>query len=83
MRYSASEKLEIIRTVETSSLPVRKTLDRIGIPKSTFYAWLDRYLSGGLDAPPNLRLSRKCAGATVGQRARRQQRLSLRSAAIA
>ncbi len=50
MRYSASEKLEIIRTVETSSLPVRKTLDRIGIPKSTFYAWLDRYVSGGLDA---------------------------------
>jgi len=50
MRYSASEKLEIIRTVETSSLPVRKTLDRIGVPKSTFYAWLDRYVSGGLDA---------------------------------
>lgn len=50
MRYSASEKLEIIRTVETSPLPVRKTLDKIGIPKSTFYAWLDRYDAGGLDA---------------------------------
>jgi transposase InsO family protein len=50
MRYPASEKLEIIRTVETSPLPVRKTLDKIGIPKSTFYAWLDRYASGGLDA---------------------------------
>ena len=34
MRYAASEKLEIIRTVETSPLPVRKTLDQIGIPKS-------------------------------------------------
>ena len=43
MRYPASEKLEIIRTVETSHLPVRKTLDKIGIPKTTFYAWLDRY----------------------------------------
>ena len=50
MRYPASEKLEIIRTVETSALPVRKTLDKIGIPKSTFYGWYDRYASGGLDA---------------------------------
>jgi putative transposase len=50
MRYPASEKLEIIRTVETSHLPVRRTLDKIGIPKTTFYAWLDRYAAGGLDA---------------------------------
>ena len=50
MRYTASEKLEIIRTVETSHLPVRRTLDKIGISKTTFYAWLDRYASGGLDA---------------------------------
>ena len=50
MRYAASEKLEIIRTVETSNLPVRRTLDKIGIPKTTFYAWLDRYAAGGLDA---------------------------------
>ena len=50
MRYPASEKLEIIRTVETSPLPVRRTLDQIGIPKSTFYAWYDRYLAGGLEA---------------------------------
>jgi len=50
MRYAASEKLEIIRTVETSHLPVRRTLDKIGIPKTTFYAWLDRYAAGGLDA---------------------------------
>ena len=39
MRYPASEKLEIIRLVEQSSLPVRRTLDQLGIPKSTFYAW--------------------------------------------
>ena len=31
-------------------MPVRKTLDKIGIPKTTFYAWLDRYASGGFDA---------------------------------
>ena len=50
MRYAASEKLEIIRIVETSHLPVRRALDKIGIPKTTFYAWLDRYASGGFDA---------------------------------
>jgi hypothetical protein len=43
------EKLEIIRTVETSPLPVRRTLAQIGIPKSTFYAWLDRHVAAGFD----------------------------------
>ena len=42
MRYSASEKYEIIRTVERSSLPVKKTLQRLDIRRSTFYAWLKR-----------------------------------------
>jgi putative transposase len=50
MRYAAAEKLEIIRLVEQSALPVRRALDQLGIPKSTFYAWYDRYQSGGLDA---------------------------------
>ena len=43
MRYQAAEKLEIIRLVEQSSLPVRRTLDQLGIPRSTFYRWYDRY----------------------------------------
>jgi putative transposase len=43
MRYPASEKLEIIRIVEQSHLPVTRTLDRLGIPKTTFYRWYDRY----------------------------------------
>lgn len=50
MRYAASEKLEIIRLIEQSSLPVRRALAQMGIPKSTFYAWYDRYAAGGLDA---------------------------------
>ena len=50
MRVSASEKLELIRLVEGSSLPVRRTLAEIGLPRSTFYAWYKRYLDGGLDA---------------------------------
>jgi transposase-like protein len=37
MRYPASEKLEIIQLVEQSHLPVRRALEQIGIPRSTFY----------------------------------------------
>jgi putative transposase len=47
MRYPASEKLEIIRLVEQSHLPVTRTLAKLGIPKTTFYRWYDRYLSIG------------------------------------
>ena len=50
MRYPASEKLEIIRTVEGSHLPVKQTLDMLCIPRSTFYRWYDLYVDGGLDA---------------------------------
>lgn len=50
MRYSASEKLEIIRTVEQSHLSARETLDKIGISRPTFYRWYDKYASGGFDA---------------------------------
>jgi len=49
MRYPASEKFEIIRTVEGSHLPTRQTLDMLGIPRSTFYRWYDQYLEGGID----------------------------------
>ena len=47
MRYPASEKLEIIRLVERSHLPVRRTLDKLGIPSTTFYRWYDRYHAFG------------------------------------
>ena len=50
MRYPASEKLEIIRLVEQSALPVRPTLEKIGIPRATFYRWYDLYQSGGPEA---------------------------------
>lgn len=50
MRYSASEKYEIIRLVEQSSLSVKQTLARLDIHRSTFYAWLKRYKAGGIDA---------------------------------
>jgi transposase-like protein len=50
MRYPASEKLEIIRIVEQSHLPAKRTLDQLGITRRTFYRWYDRYLEGGLEA---------------------------------
>jgi transposase InsO family protein/transposase-like protein len=49
MRYSGSEKAEIIRTVERSYLSARQTLDKIGIPRTTFYRWYDRYLEDGIE----------------------------------
>lgn len=50
MRYPAEEKLEIIRLVEQSHIPTKKTLDRLGIPRSTFYLWYDKYTQGGIEA---------------------------------
>ena len=60
MRYPASEKREIIALVERSHLPVRRTLDKLGIPSTTFYRWCDRYdryRSFGMDG-----LEDRCSG---------------------
>jgi hypothetical protein len=50
MRYTASEKAEIIQLVEQSHLPAKRTLDKLGIPRATFYRWYDRYRTGGPSA---------------------------------
>ena len=50
MSCPAAEKLEIIRLVEQSRLPVRRTLDKLGILPARFYRWYDRYQSGGYEA---------------------------------
>ena len=62
MRYPASEKLEhdvvriinevaamtgLIRRVEQSHLGVGSTVDKLGIPKTTFYRCYDRFLAFG------------------------------------
>ena len=49
MRYSQSEKMEIIRMVEESDLPVKRTLQELDVPKSTFYGWYHRYEAHGFD----------------------------------
>lgn len=50
MRYPASEKAEIIRLVEQSHLPIRRTLEKLGIPRATFYRWYELYRTGGPEA---------------------------------
>jgi hypothetical protein len=47
MRYPASEKLEIIRLVEQSHLPVRRTLEKLGVSRATFYRRCDLSQTGG------------------------------------
>ena len=50
MRYPASEKLEILRLVEQSHLPVRRTLEKLGLLPGSFYRWVERYQTGGVEA---------------------------------
>ena len=50
MRYPGSEKLEIIRIVEKSHLPAKRTLDQLAIALPTLYRSNYRYLAGGPEA---------------------------------
>ena len=50
MRYLVPEKVEIIRLIEQSNLPIKQTLDTLGVPRTTFYRWYDRYQIGGPEA---------------------------------
>jgi putative transposase len=49
VRRTASEKMEIIRLVEGTDLPVRATLRQLGVARSTFYGWYQRYDADGFD----------------------------------
>jgi putative transposase len=49
MRRTASEKMEMIRLVEGTDLPVRATLRQLGLPPSTFYSWYQRYSADGFE----------------------------------
>jgi putative transposase len=50
MKPSPSDRVEIIRLVEESHLPARRTLEILGIARSSFYRWYDRYQQGGPEA---------------------------------
>jgi len=47
---AASEKRVVIRIVEQSHLPAKRTLDQIGTARRTFCRWHARYLEGGSEA---------------------------------
>jgi transposase InsO family protein len=53
MRYSQSEKMEIIRIVESSPVSIKQTLAELTINRSTFYKWYRRYQESGYDALAN------------------------------
>lgn len=59
IRRSEAEKREIIHIVEHSALSVKKTLEELQVPRSTFYRWYKQYLEEGeaglIDHRPNLR----------------------------
>ena len=49
IRRSAAEKMEIIRVVEQSPLPVGRVLEQLNVPRSRFYEWYRQYLKEGED----------------------------------
>ncbi len=49
LRRTPEEKMEIINLVEHSPFSVKKTLQKIQIPESTFYRWYKRYQEEGID----------------------------------
>lgn len=53
MRYSASEKMELIKLVENSSLSISKTLKELQLSRKTFYNWYSKYVEYGYDGLKN------------------------------
>ena len=49
IRYKPEEKMEIIHLVEHSELPIKQTLEKLQVPRSTFYDWYRRYQELGPD----------------------------------
>lgn len=49
IRRSPEEKLEIIHLVEHSNLSVKRTLEELEVPRSTFYRWYRQYQECGPD----------------------------------
>lgn len=49
MKYTQSEKMEIIRMVEESKLSVKRTLEELDVSRSSFYNWYRRYEDKGFE----------------------------------
>ena len=46
----SSRQALAVAGVEQSHLPVKRTLEMLGIPRTSFYRWYDRYQTGGPEA---------------------------------
>lgn len=59
IRRDQAEKMEIIHLVEHSNLSVKRTLEELNVPRSTFYRWYQQYQADGetglVDQRPNPR----------------------------
>jgi hypothetical protein len=54
--------VEILATERLRAAPVRRALAQLGIPRSTFYAWYERYLARGAGALEAERATRAAKG---------------------
>lgn len=72
MRRCASEKMEIIRIVQDSELGVKRTLEELGISRSTFYTWYGRYLEDGFDGLKPKETERKSFWNKIPEKERQQ-----------
>ena len=59
MRHTPAEKMEIIRLVEGSELPVKRTLQELDVPRSSFYRWYRAYREYGFDGLTNRKPSQR------------------------
>ena len=66
------EKIEVIRLVEGSDLSVRRTLGELGINRSTFYAWYERYTEQGRDGLVSRKAGRRRYWNRIPERVREQ-----------
>lgn len=67
MRLSPSEKEEIIRLVDHSDLGVNRTLNHLGINKSSFYKWYKAYTDHGIDGLQPFRQGNRQQWNTIAQ----------------
>jgi transposase InsO family protein len=72
VRRAAAEKMEIIRLVEGTDLPVRATLRQLGVPRSTFYGWYQRYLDAGFDGLNDKQPARRAGWNRIPKRVKDQ-----------
>jgi putative transposase len=64
--------MEILRLVEGTDLPVRATLRQLGVARSTFYGWYQRYLEAGFDGLQDKQPARRAGWNRIPKRIKDQ-----------